>query len=311
MAPDPGNAATPRTLPSVDVCVCTYHRTSLFDALTSLARQDYPQDRVRVIVADNADLSEIRQSVEDTARRLGLRVDYIHAPARNISIARNACLDAASAPYIAFLDDDEEADANWISALVGRLADTGADVVLGPVDAVYADEAPAWMKHARLHDTRPTILAGGNITTGYTCNVMMRAGVVGDLRFLPELGRTGGEDSVFFAELHRRGARLTYANAARVRERVPRERESLTWLTSRAFRTGQTHGRMLLSRPGGTEWPVRATGLGLAWVKCAVCIVQAAVFIWSPAGWRRGLMRACLHAGVVSRLAGKAEIELY
>jgi hypothetical protein len=40
---------------------------------------------------------------------LSLDCLYVHAPARNISIARNACLDAADAPLIAFIDDDETA----------------------------------------------------------------------------------------------------------------------------------------------------------------------------------------------------------
>ena len=41
-------------------------------------------------------------------------ISYIHAPARNISIARNACVEAATGKWIAFIDDDELASENWL-----------------------------------------------------------------------------------------------------------------------------------------------------------------------------------------------------
>jgi succinoglycan biosynthesis protein ExoM len=248
-------------------------------------------------VADNDEHPEIKSWVLGLAIQNNLRVEYVHAPARNISIARNACLEAASAPFIAFIDDDEEASSNWLSALLQQLDETGADIVLGPVEPEYGEDAPAWMKVSRLHETRPTIGVGGQIETGYTCNMMLRYSVLGGLKFLNELGRTGGEDTVFFAELHRRGARLTFAESAVVRERIPPVRLRLGWLVSRAFRAGQTHGRLLMTRPGGGQWPVRMGDLLLAFAKCLYSLGQAAVSAHAPVGWRRGLIRASLHIG--------------
>jgi succinoglycan biosynthesis protein ExoM len=67
--------------------------------------------------------------------------------ARNISVARNACLDAATAPLVAFIDDDEVASPEWLVALVGTWESSNADVVLGPVQALYGARLCGWSWH--------------------------------------------------------------------------------------------------------------------------------------------------------------------
>ena len=98
----------PATARDVDVCVCTFRRASVSDLLASLAKLETPGWRVRVIVADNDDQPSARETVESAFAAFRLDGRYIHAPARNISVARNACLDAAQAPLVAFIDDDPD-----------------------------------------------------------------------------------------------------------------------------------------------------------------------------------------------------------
>ena len=101
----PGRNAPGR---DVDVCVCTFRRPSVARLLASLASQDLPAaTHLRVIVADNDDIPSARETVMRAFADLGLEGVYLHAPARNISIARNACLNAARATLVAFIDDDE------------------------------------------------------------------------------------------------------------------------------------------------------------------------------------------------------------
>src|SRR3954453_12409000 len=118
---------------SVDVGVCTFRRPAVADTLASLASQVLPQGvSLRVIVADNDAEPEARTRVLTAAEAHGLDVVYRHAPARNISLARNACLDAATAEWIAFLDDDETASPGWLAALLAEAQVGGWDAVLGP-----------------------------------------------------------------------------------------------------------------------------------------------------------------------------------
>lgn len=294
----------------IDVCVCTYRRPQLVETLRSLAAlQPVPETKLRVIVADNDETPSARDRVETAARELLLDLIYIHAPARNISIARNACLDAATAPFIAFIDDDEKATTGWLADLWTELQRSRADVVLGPVQAEYSAGSPDWMQRGDFHSTRP-VWVKDEIVTGYTCNTLFRRESVQNLRFRPDLGRTGGEDTLFFTELHRRGGKIAYASQAIVTEPVPPQRSSFLWLMKRAFRSGQTHGLVLTERSAGKSL-TRARNIAMSLAKIAFCLAAAL-----PAALRRErlaywMLRGTMHAGVLARLLGKREIEQY
>jgi succinoglycan biosynthesis protein ExoM len=296
---------------TVDVCICTYHRPAIVEALQSLSRQHGCGGvRVRVIVADNAGDTAAQEMIETAARALDLDVIYVHAPQRNISIARNACLDGAIAEWIAFLDDDEIASPIWLSALLREAASGQWDAILGPVQAVYPKTAPAWVHAGNFHSTRPVFIRG-RIETGYTGNVLIRRAIVmrEGLRFRPELGRSGGEDEDFFNRLHDSGGRIGFARSAVAYEAIPDERTTLAWLIRRNFRAGQTYAARLQTH--STSGLTRGRALALAGAKMSACALAAAAH--APLAMRRNryLTRAALHCGVVARLAGLKEIKLY
>jgi succinoglycan biosynthesis protein ExoM len=287
--------------------VCTYRRPSLEATLRSLATQQMPRKgKLRIIVADNDDAPTAQVLAEQAASILGLDVHYVHAPARNISVARNACLDAARAPLVAFIDDDEEAAPGWLESLVRGLEAASADIVFGPVQAVYLEAAPAWLRSADLHSIRPAFRSGGRIETGYTCNVLMRRESIGEMRFDPALGRSGGEDTQFFYGLARRGARLAFRADAWTTEIVTPGRASLRWLLRRNFGAGQAHARMLRAR-GGNLWIEAA----VASSKAAYCGAWALINVLSQVRRNRSLVRGALHLGVVGSLMGMPDLQLY
>ena len=265
---------------------------------------------MRVVVADNAAHPIARQWIEATARDLALDIAYVHAPARNISIARNACLDAAKAEWLAFIDDDETASPAWLNALLCEAKRGDWDAVLGPVQAVYSQSAPAWIRAGDFHSTSP-VFVRGRIETGYTGNVLIRRAAIAReaLRFRTELGRSGGEDEDFFNRLREAGGRIGFARSALAYETVPAERTTLHWLIQRSFRAGQTYGARLRARSNGTLGRGRA--LAIATAKAGACAVGALTHLPLPAQRNRFLTRAALHCGVVARLAGLKEVKLY
>ncbi len=174
---------------TIDVCVCTFRRASVAETLASLARQRLLEGwKMRVFVADNDQTPSAKENVEAAFARHGLEGVYIHAPFQNISVARNACLDAATAPYAAFIDDDETAHPDWAANLLNRMRATGSGVVFGRVQAVYNEDAPAWMVNGDMHSTE-AFFRNGRIEGGYTCNVLLRRETVSELRFDPAFGR--------------------------------------------------------------------------------------------------------------------------
>ncbi|WP_421914791.1 glycosyltransferase family 2 protein [Mesorhizobium sp.] len=294
----------------IDVCVCTFRRPELADTLRSIAATDMPQGfDVRVIVADNDETPTAEPLVTALAKELKLTVAYRHAPARNISIARNACLDASTADFVAFIDDDETASPQWLVELVAAAEADGATVVLGPVRALYGPDAPRWMSKGDFHSTLPVWVAG-EIRTGYTCNVLLRMGdeSLRGRRFSLARGQTGGEDTEFFDQMVKAGGWITFAPEAWVDEVVPPARAAFDWLGRRRFRVGQTHGHLLGRNARGLAL---VKEVGLASAKAAFCFAAAIPVAISPVRRNRSVLRGIMHAGVVSGLVGVRELRLY
>src|SRR5712691_9636494 len=84
--------------------------------LESIARNDYPADRVEVIVVDNGS----RDRSPDVARQGGARVLLI--PDAAVAKLRNRGAAAARAGILAFVDADHEIDPHWIRHAVAALA---------------------------------------------------------------------------------------------------------------------------------------------------------------------------------------------
>lgn len=297
---------TERSRPSVDICMCTYRREYVADALASIGALDADGIDVRIIVADNDTEPSAQGLVERTAARLPFPVLYLHAPARNISIARNACLEAVTADFVAFVDDDEQVAPSWLRDLMAAARATAAAAVLGPVKAVYEAGAPGWLVNGDFHSAAP-VYVRRSIQTGYTCNALIRwVEPFKGLRFDLALGRSGGEDTDFFYRLHDLGGTIASAPDAIVYEPVPPERARLAWLLRRRLRAGQTHGTRLVRSGAG-----RGASLALAASKAGYCLAMTALTMLSPVGWRRNFLRMTLHLGVLGGLLGSRQANLY
>jgi GT2 family glycosyltransferase len=111
--------------PFISVVICTRLRPQgLETCLRSVLRQEYP--RFEIVVVDNAPASSaVRSMVEAAGDAAALR--YVPEPREGLSWARNAGIAAAAGDIIAFLDDDEEADAHWLAGLARGFA-RGSDI---------------------------------------------------------------------------------------------------------------------------------------------------------------------------------------
>ncbi|OCP03388.1 MULTISPECIES: glycosyltransferase family 2 protein [unclassified Ensifer] len=294
----------------IDIAVCTFRRQELAETLHSLALLAVPDDAdIRIIVADNDATPSAEALVDQMRPTTPFEILYLHCPASNISIARNACLDASRNHYLAFVDDDETVSRTWLAQLIETARATGADVVLGPVRAEYTLSAPNWMRRGDFHSTRP-VWVNGEIRTGYTCNALLdlTRPVLSGRRFNLASGRSGGEDTEFFRHMHADGGHLAYAPDALVFEPVPEKRARLTWLAKRRFRSGQTHGRLLSVRGQPRK---RMAEIARATAKSGYCAIASLLLAGSPIARSRYALRAVMHAGVVSGLLGVRELQQY
>lgn len=288
----------------VTIAMCTFRRMSAFDALRSFERlEGIDRSTVQVVVVDNDDTDAMREEFRQFAARYPFPLHYVHAPAGNISIARNAALDAAQTRWLAFIDDDETADPQWLAKLLECRASSVA--IIGQCQATYDTALPGWLSRCDFHSNRIT----GNVVNAYTSNALLDLDFVRRhrLRFRPELGRTGGEDTIFFRQIAELGGAIHYCPQALVYEPVPPGRANMKWVLRRKYRAGQTHGLLCreFDRPTFRKLWLSA-GAKLAYSACMTVLA-----IPGSDRWRRWLARAALHAGAVSYRLKPALIEEY
>lgn len=293
----------------VDVCVCTFRRPKLLLTLQSIADQKFSAGvELRVIVADNDSEQRLNQWLIEQAEQLGLDIKYIHAPAFNISIARNACLDAASGDLVAFIDDDEIAPPNWIETLLDFYRQTGAGAIFGSAHATYPDTSPDWIRRNDFHSHSPS-RRGGLIETGSSGNVLLDRNNVQviDHRFDLTFGKTGGEDVDFFFRLQRKGVKMEICETSFVFEPVEEQRLSFRWLTRRRFAVGKIYSFCLLQDPKES----RSSIIAKSCAKLFYCMMGTLIFAWSPPRAAYWWLRSMFHAGVVSGGISRPSRQIY
>lgn len=231
------------TAPEVAVVIPTLRRLeSLERALRSLTLQAGRERLIaQVVVVDNSPEGSAREAAAAWAGALPLT--YVHEPRPGVATARNAGLAQVSAPYVAFLDDDEEAPPHWLSTLLATHKALAADVTFGPWRG-RAEAAPAW-KRAYLDAffSRVGPEMSGPTDERYGCgnSLMTRATtLIGPAPFDPAYDQVGGEDDRLYQTLTARGARFVWAAEAWVYEHAPPHRCSIRYALRRAFSFGQT-----------------------------------------------------------------------
>ena len=292
-------APADRSIASVDIAICTFRRNSVFDTLDSIAAQSAVGDvALSIIVADNDHEALLADKLGAASKRLGVAIRYIHAPACNISVARNACLDAAQADALVLIDDDEIADPDWLRGLLEMASNSDADVVFGPARAVYPDNCPQWMKHNDFHSNIP-VYSREVVETGYCSNALLdlRIPQVRNARFNEAFGRTGGEDTDFFFRLHREGVILAISENAVVREPVAPNRLSFRWLLQRRYAAGRIYGHCA-TNAGSAGDAHRKVAQSL--IKSLACGVLAICHVVLPTRAAFWIMRSSFHFGVAA-----------
>jgi len=122
--------------PSVTLVVAMRNEVSNIErCLASLAAQDYPSDRLEVLVYDGG-------STDGSADRAGRMLDgrplaaVLANPRRIQSAAWNLGIAAASGDVVGILSGHAELAPGYVRAAVAALQRTGADMVGGPVRAI-------------------------------------------------------------------------------------------------------------------------------------------------------------------------------
>lgn len=297
------------TKPLISICICTYRRPAVAETIASLGQMTLPDHyQVEIVVADNDIEPTARQYVEAAAAEISIPVRYNHAPKQNISIARNACLDAAKGDWVAFIDDDETVSEGWLMAMLDATRQGQIDMAFGPVWARYPEGTEAWLLEADFHSTRAP--EDQDLITAYSGNSFfnVKHPAIKGRRFNLERGRTGGEDTEFFHECFRAGATLRYVPDAFASEPVAPNRLSLHWLARTRFQAGVTYGKVVKYRGSALS---NVLALLQVVAKATILRAKAAIPFRTRAAARTDYIRALFHFGTAQAFFSSKVIELY
>jgi succinoglycan biosynthesis protein ExoM len=214
----------------VIIGVCTAKRPQMLRAcLQSLASNSPPHNTiVELVVCDNEVGQNNRNGVLEFSRSCPFPVHYVHEPRRGIPQARNAVVAKAlevKASWLAFIDDDETAEPNWIAQLYNGAKAYAADAIGGPIIRDYPQKMPFWgvkrdpppyapIQEGEVVDMLPTYNAIASMR-------LFRHPPDGmGLSFDESLAFSGGEDTRLGEQAVARGARMIWTNKAVVHEIV-------------------------------------------------------------------------------------------
>ncbi|MGD9901857.1 MAG: glycosyltransferase family 2 protein [Vicinamibacterales bacterium] len=103
--------------------------------LRSVLDQDYPAERMEVIVADGMSSDATRDIVDEVGRR-DPRVRLIDNPGRIVATGLNAAVPLTSGSVIVRVDGHCEIEASYVRRVVAQLADRTIAAVGGPLDTI-------------------------------------------------------------------------------------------------------------------------------------------------------------------------------
>jgi glycosyltransferase involved in cell wall biosynthesis len=222
-----------RDAPPITVVICTRERPgALARCLDSLLTQDYPD--FKILVVDNAPVTEATAEIVRSAARRG-PVSYLREPKAGLSFARNAALGATRGETVAWIDDDEYADPNWLAEIARAFADhPEADVVSGViVPAELETQSQLWFEqfggHSKGRGFKPDKFSPDTAHIqsplyplppfGTGANMTFRPGVIErvggwDTALGAGTPAMGSEDTLAFMEVLNAGGTVVYQPSA-------------------------------------------------------------------------------------------------
>jgi glycosyltransferase involved in cell wall biosynthesis len=252
------------------IAICTYRRPEslrlLMESLTQLtppapsSGTQWPED-VDIVVVDNDSAGEGAAMARACADNYPFTVHTDIAHTAGLSAARNQAVAVAlqqNPDLVAFLDDDEWPDPQWLSELVRVQGQTQADAVGGPTRSVFPPEATAEQRSNAYYGADLELADGSACQLQAGGNFLIRADTLqalGATPFDPAYALSGGEDLAFFTLLDRRGARMYWASEARVNEHVPKDRLAPGWMRQRVVNIANSRVRVM--QEIDTGWPAR------------------------------------------------------
>jgi succinoglycan biosynthesis protein ExoM len=285
----------------VVICICTYKRSELLERLLLSLRHMQlgelaPKD-FRALVVDNYPDGRARLVYDRVSGTLPIEMDFVEETQPGRPFARNRAVHEAlrrEGDFIAFIDDDDLPEPDWLLRLIEKQQKTRADIVFGTERQVINADWPAWLKESPLFQKAHMqgVTEYGTPRGLSTYNVLLSRSIIEKVRsatgliFSPEFARFTGEDTEFFIRAAKSGAAFARADESVINRNYEPHRVTVIGLLREAARLG-TYNMVLLNRYGASGQARRRRTKAIA--KIASNLLKLPFCIFSRVALMRGL----------------------
>lgn len=229
----------------VTVAIPTFRRP---EGLALAVRSVFAQKDVEefaIVVVDNDPAASAQEAFDRLSSEAPDHIDltFHTEPNPGVANARNRLVEAASTPLIAFLDDDQTAEPNWLSSLLSTHEAFPSAAIFGPVRTSLPDSVEHHQEYLSEFFVRAGGEESGKIEESYGCgNCLLDTQRLPDIHplFEVEMNETGGEDDHLFRAIRQSGGKFAWAAEAIVYEHVPKARANLAYTMRRAAAFGSS-----------------------------------------------------------------------
>jgi glycosyltransferase involved in cell wall biosynthesis len=234
----------------ISVSLCTYNRVEMLrDSLESLIHQQtHGTFSYEIVLIDDGSTDETSSLVRKVSDGSKVPIRYFREERVGVAAARNKGVTESRGEWIAFIDDDEIAEACWLKELLCEAKQSGAACVGGPVVAHFLSSSP----DARMKTTLGLLGHKPVVTTNMrwydkffhnyvpgTGNALVKRDIFGKIGLF-DTTLLYGEDMDFFRRLHRAGFKVSNNSRALVKHIIPAFRLDPVYLRRLSKLAGQT-----------------------------------------------------------------------
>ena len=229
--------------PDVSVIICSYNRADwLREAIESLLVLDTENFSYEILVIDNASTDHTAETVTELQRNNPDRIRYMLENEPGVSFARNRGVAESNGQWIAFFDDDEMAEPDWLLQLLKAAEDNNVKCVGGAVklkfDPGKERDLRGWVR-VTLGCTEGMV---GQLYDGKRVPTTGNMLIHKDIFEAVGLFRTdlveGGEDTDLYDRSRKAGFKAYFCPQAITHHQIPPFRIEPSYLCSTATRMG-------------------------------------------------------------------------
>ena len=132
----------------ISIIIPTLNRASLLKlAITSFCCQQFSPKEFEILIVDNGSTDNTKNIVEVAITEYpSHQIHYIYEPEPGLLSGRHRGALEAKGEILTFVDDDIEADANWLKAIEESFHDSTVQIVGGRNLPKYEVEPPQWLE---------------------------------------------------------------------------------------------------------------------------------------------------------------------